>query len=74
MSTAATLEEIGTWNESDQLELVFEVWDRLLDKGWKPTMTPELKAELERRIAAYEANPEAVYTWDEVLAHIRRPR
>jgi len=70
MSTAATLEEIGTWNESDQLELVFEVWDRLLDKGWKPTMTPEL----ERRIAAYEANPEAVYTWDEVLAHIRRPR
>ncbi len=70
MSTAATLEEIGTWNQSDQLELVFEVWDRLLDKGWKPTMTPEL----ERRIAAYEANPEAVYTWDEVLAHIRRPR
>jgi len=70
MSTAATLEEIGTWNESDQLELVFEVWDRLLDKGWNPTMTPEL----ERRIAAYEANPEAVYTWDEVLAHIRRPR
>jgi hypothetical protein len=36
MNAAATLEEIGTWDESEQLELVFEVWDRLLDKGWKP--------------------------------------
>jgi len=31
---------------------VFEVWDRLLDKGWKPTVTPELEAELQRRLAA----------------------
>ncbi len=74
MTTAETIDTIATWDQSDQLELVFEVWDRLLDKGWKPTVTPELEAELQRRLAAYKANPEAVYTWEEVLAHRRRPR
>ena len=74
MTTAETIDTIATWDQSDQLELVFEVWDRLLDKGWKPTATPELEAELQRRLAAYKANPEAVYTWEEVLAHRRRPR
>ena len=74
MTTAETIDAIATWDQSDQLELVFEVWDRLLDKGWKPTVTPELEAELQRRLAAYKANPEAVYTWEEVMAHIRQPR
>ncbi len=74
MDTTATLEEIGTWAESDQLELVFEVWDRLLDKGWKPTVTPELEAELKRRIAAHDADQNGGHTWEEVLAHLRRPR
>ena len=74
MTTAETIDTIATWDQSDQLELVFEVWDRLLDKGWKPTVTPELEAELQRRLAAYKANPEAVYTWEEVMTHIRRPQ
>ena len=53
---------------------MFEVWDRLLDKGCKPTVTTGQEAELRRRIVAHDANPEAVYTWEEVLAHLRHPR
>jgi putative addiction module component (TIGR02574 family) len=34
---------------------------------------PELKAELERRVAALEADPSRVLTWDQVLAHLKRP-
>ena len=74
MTAAETIDANATWDESDQLGFVFEVWDRLLDKGWKPTVTPELEAELQRRLAAYKANPEGGRTWEDVLAHLRRPR
>ena len=74
MTTAETIDANATWDESDQLGLVFEVWDRLLDKGWKPVVTPELEAEVQRRLAAYKANPEGGHTWEDVLAHLRRPR
>ena len=74
MTAAETIDANATWDESDQLGFVFEVWDRLLDKGWKPTVTPELEAELQRRLAAYKANPEGGHAWEDVLAHLRRPR
>jgi putative addiction module component (TIGR02574 family) len=35
-----------------------------------PDLTDEQKREIDRRISAYEANPEDVLTWDEVKASI----
>jgi putative addiction module component (TIGR02574 family) len=34
-------------------------------------LTDEQKQEIDRRISAYEANPEDVMTWDEVKASLR---
>ena len=54
------------------LERMADAW--LTHAGWRPEVTPELKAELERRVAAHEADPGRVLTWDQVVAHVKRPR
>ena len=74
MDTTTTVEEVGRWPVDQQLEFAFRVWDQILDAGWTPAPTPELLAELERRLAAHDAAPEQVHTWEEVVAHVRRER
>jgi putative addiction module component (TIGR02574 family) len=69
-----TLEQVQTWPVEDRLALVFRVWDQLVDGGWQPELTDDLKAELDRRLAAHQANPGTVVTWEEVVAQVRRPR
>jgi putative addiction module component (TIGR02574 family) len=68
------LQTVRQWPMADQLELVQRLWDQIAEAGWQPELTDEQKAELDRRLAAYEADPTNVLTWDEVLAHLRRPR
>lgn len=74
MDLAATLKEIESWPLEDQIELMHRVWDRLHDVGWKPDLTEEQAAELDRRMAAAEANPHDVVTWDTIVEHVRRRR
>lgn len=74
MDTTATLQAFQTLPLEDRLELLFELWDQVLADGWKPTIDDELKAELDRRWANYQANPASGLTWEQVVAHVRRPR
>jgi putative addiction module component (TIGR02574 family) len=74
MSTADTLQSVGSWPVEDQLELVFRLWDQITDAGWRPAPSPELLAELDRRLAAHAADPSRVLTWEQVVAHVRRRR
>ena len=74
MDPTTTLQAVQAWPLEDQLELVFRLWDQLVDGGWRPELTEDLKAELDRRLAAYEADPTNVLTWEQVVARVRRPR
>lgn len=74
MNATETLQTVQTWPLQEQVDFAFQVWDAIVDAGWRPELTEELKAELERRIAAHEADPTRVLTWEQVLAHVRRPR
>jgi putative addiction module component (TIGR02574 family) len=74
MDPATTLEAIREWPVEDRLELVFRLWDQLVDDGWRPEPSDELTAELDRRLAAHEADPTNVRTWEQVLKRVRRPR
>lgn len=74
MDPTTTLQAVQAWPLEDQLELVFRLWDQLVDGGWQPELTEDLKAELDRRLAAYEADPTNVLTWEQVVARVRRPR
>ena len=74
MDATATLQATRQWPVEDRLNLVFSMWDQLVEDGWQPEPNDELIAELERRLAAHEANPTNVRTWEQVLARVRKPR
>jgi len=74
MDPSTTLQAIRGWPVDDQLELVFRLWDQLVDDGWQPEPTEELAAELDRRLAAHAADPSNVRTWEQVLKRVRGPQ
>ncbi|MDP3616348.1 MAG: addiction module protein [Rhodoferax sp.] len=59
-----------------QLELMEGLWDNISKCGAFPAPTNAQKAEIDRRLADLEANPDDVLPWSEVkaaaLAHIGR--
>lgn len=74
MDPTAVLEAMRAWPPEQQLEFAFRVWDQLVEGGWQPELTDDLKAELDRRLAAYQADPSNVRTWEQVVERARRPR
>ena len=74
MSRESTLEEVRSWPIADQLDLVFQLWDHIIDNGWRPQPSAELEAELLRRLAVHDADPTRALTWEQVVAHVRRAR
>jgi putative addiction module component (TIGR02574 family) len=74
MGLAATLKEIESMPLGEQIELVQQVWDRILDSGWQPELTDEQKAELDQRLNDLDANPANVVSWDNIVRHVRRTR
>ena len=41
---------------------------------WEPEPADELKAELERRSAEVDTNPDCLVSWDSIVEYIRRKR
>lgn len=74
MDLKTILSEVQAWPPEDRLRLIEEVWDGLTDDDSEPELTPELRDLLDRRLAALDADPNGVVTWDEIKAHVRRPR
>jgi putative addiction module component (TIGR02574 family) len=68
------LQAVQAWPVEDQLDFVFRLWDQLVEGGWQPELTDNLKAELDRRLAAYHADPTRVVTWEDVVARVRQQR
>jgi putative addiction module component (TIGR02574 family) len=61
--------DISKLSPQQRLELIGELWDSLADE--LPPLDPELKAELDRRLAELEANPSEGVPAAEVIARIR---
>ncbi len=74
MDATATLKTIQSWPAGEQLEFLFRAWDQFVDDNHSPELTDEVKAELHRRLQAHEADPSRVRTWQQMEAHVRRPR
>ncbi|MGQ0622558.1 MAG: addiction module protein [Panacagrimonas sp.] len=70
------LDQARQLSVQDQLELVEALWDVIAKRNAVPPPTDAQKAELDRRLADHEANPDDVVPWSEVkasaLARIRR--
>jgi putative addiction module component (TIGR02574 family) len=52
--------------------LVEKIWDTISEDGDEIPLTESQRQDLERRIAAYEANPSAGSSWEEVKARLRK--
>jgi putative addiction module component (TIGR02574 family) len=74
MNLETVLTEVQAWPPEDRLRLIEEVWEGLSDELHDFELTDDLKALLDHRLAALDANPDDVVTWDEIKAHVRRPR
>jgi putative addiction module component (TIGR02574 family) len=72
MDVAEALQAVGTLPAEEQLDFIFRAWDQLVDSGWQPEPSPELRAELDRRLDAHSKDPSKVLTWEEIEAHLRR--
>ena len=72
MDLTAVLKEIDAWPAEDQAELVQQVWDKLVDSGWTPTLSEELKSELDRRVEDLNSKPDEFLTWEQIVNHVRR--
>ena len=74
MNLKTVVSEVGCWPVEERLQLLEEIWEGLGNQGHAPELTEDLKALLDRRLAALEANPGGVITWDEINDYVRRPR
>ena len=55
----------------ERIRLVELIWDSVAAVPEAVEVSPELKAELEVRLAEFESNPHAGYSWDEVKSRLK---
>jgi putative addiction module component (TIGR02574 family) len=53
---------------SERLQLLEEIWDSVSAEVEKAPLTEAQKQEVDRRLAAHQANPEAAIPWEQVEA------
>ena len=54
----------------ERLALIEELWDSITDDSSALSVTDAQRAELDRRLDDYEANPDDCVSWEEVRADI----
>lgn len=57
---------------SEQIEHVQDLWDRIAAHPEGVPVSAEMKAELDRRLAAHRADPSSSIPWEQVKAELRR--
>lgn len=58
----------------EKVALINELWAEVVADEHALPISDELARELDRRIASYEANPDDVYTLEEVMTKLREDR
>ena len=55
----------------ERIQLVEVIWESIAAFPQALEISPELKTELQARLADFEQNPEAGYSWDEVKLQLK---
>lgn len=55
----------------ERIRLVELIWDSVAAVPEAVEISPALKTELEARLAEFEANPKAGYSWDQVKSRLK---
>jgi len=73
-----TLQALGLdkLSVAERIELVQDLWDSIAAEAETHPLTETQRREIDRRLAAHEANPDAAISWEQVeaeaLARLRR--
>ena len=54
-----------------RIQLVEIIWESIAAVPHAIEVSPELKTELSSRLADFDQNPEAGYSWDQVKTHLK---
>ena len=71
MSTTLKALGIDQFSVAQRILLVEEIWDSIAAEPGEIPLTDAQKQDLQRRLAAYEANPKEGASWEEVKARLR---
>ena len=66
-----TAAEIRKLSLAERILLLENVWDSIADEPEAWELTQDQQDELDRRVAAYDANPQNTFTWEQVKASLR---
>ena len=68
----ATIEALGIdrLSVADRLTLVQQIWDSIAAEAEQAPLTEAQKQEVDRRLAAHEADPQAAIPWEQVEAEL----
>ncbi|MEO8496888.1 MAG: addiction module protein [Planctomycetota bacterium] len=70
MNLDQTLSELTSLPVADRLRVVESLWDSINAEA-PISISPDQRAELDRRVKAHEKNPDELITWNEVLDQLR---
>lgn len=70
MDLNQTLTELAALPVADRLRVVESLWNSM-DAEAPVAISPQQRTELDRRIAAHEANPDELLSWDQILDRLR---
>ncbi len=66
------LSEILQLSVAERIQLVEDIWDSIATVPDAVSLTEEQQAELERRLEAYQANPNEGISWNDLKTKLRR--
>lgn len=66
------LSEILQLSVAERIQLVEDIWDSIAQMPEAVPLTDEQKAELDRRLESYRANPDEGISWDELKEKFRQ--
>ena len=66
--------EILEMSVAERLRIVGDIWDSIAADSKDLKLSDELRLELDRRLEAYENDPDAGVTWEELDRRLARSR
>ncbi len=69
---SSTLQTLGIdrLTFEDRLALVQELWDSIAIEAENSPLTDDQRSEVDRRLAAYQANPQSAIPWEQVEVEV----
>jgi putative addiction module component (TIGR02574 family) len=68
----ALLENIRHLSVAERLQLLEDIWDGILEDEAVPPLSEAQRAEIDRRLEAYDANPDSGRPWSEVRERLMK--